>query len=49
MALLKALLKALNDWQDRRVAYWQLTNMSDKQLRDIGISRGEIKAVCGMA
>ena len=28
--------------QERRVAHWQLTSMTDQQLRDIGITRGEI-------
>mgnify|MGYP003110827760 CR=1 FL=1 len=28
--------------QERRVAHWQLTSMTDEQLRDIGITRGEI-------
>jgi uncharacterized protein YjiS (DUF1127 family) len=36
----------LKNWyvetQEKRVAYWQLNNMSDKTLKDIGVSRGEI-------
>jgi uncharacterized protein YjiS (DUF1127 family) len=28
--------------QQRRADYWLLTNMTDKELKDIGISRGEI-------
>ena len=28
--------------QERRVAHWQLTSMTDQQLRDIGITRGDI-------
>lgn len=28
--------------QQRRADYWLLRNMSDKELKDIGISRGEI-------
>jgi uncharacterized protein YjiS (DUF1127 family) len=28
--------------QQRRADYWLLKNMSDKELKDIGISRGEI-------
>ncbi len=28
--------------QQRRADYWILQNMSDKQLKDMGISRGEI-------
>jgi len=29
--------------QQKRADYWLLNNMSDKQLKDIGITRGEIK------
>jgi len=29
--------------QERRVAYWQLQHMSDQALKDIGVTRGEIK------
>ncbi len=28
--------------QQRKIAYWQLEHMSDKQLKDIGVSRSEI-------
>ena len=28
--------------QERKVAQWQLENMTDMQLSDIGITRGEI-------
>ena len=28
--------------QERKVALWQLQNMSDMELQDIGVSRGEI-------
>tara|TARA_B100000475_G_C14750600_1_gene210394 strand:+ start:378 stop:530 length:153 start_codon:yes stop_codon:yes gene_type:complete len=41
--MLKRFIKALQENQQRRVAYWQLNNMSDKALKDIGITRGEIK------
>ena len=43
--LLDVLKKANNkiiEHQERRVAHWQLTSMTNKQLRDIGITRGEI-------
>ena len=42
--MLKRLLKKLQDSQQRRADYWLLHNMTDKALRDIGISRGEIKS-----
>jgi uncharacterized protein YjiS (DUF1127 family) len=31
--------------QQRRVAYWQLQNLSDKDLKDMGIHRSEIYRV----
>lgn len=37
-----ATIKKIQELQQRRVDYWQLKNLSDKELRDIGISRGEI-------
>jgi len=42
--MFKQFIKALQDHQMRRVQYWQLVNMSDSALRDIGITRGEIKS-----
>ena len=29
--------------QERRANYWKLQNMTDKQLRDIGLDRYQIK------
>ena len=54
LTLLKALLKALSKFfsdlgaslvkaQQLRADYWIVNNMSDKDLKDIGITRGEIK------
>ena len=34
--------EAVTAAQQRRADYWMLKNMSDKQLKDIGVSRGEI-------
>ena len=42
--MLKRFFKKLQDSQQRRADYWLLHNMTDKDLRDIGISRGEIKS-----
>jgi len=39
------ILTAMQEAQMRRVAHWQLHNMSDRELRDIGISRGQIREV----
>ena len=41
--MFKQFIKRLQHNQMRRVEYWQLHNMSDAMLKDIGITRGEIK------
>jgi len=41
--MFKNIIKAIQNAQERRVAYWQLQHMSDKALRDIGVTRGEIR------
>jgi|TARA_R110002074_G_scaffold276638_1_gene448057 uncharacterized protein YjiS (DUF1127 family) len=41
--MFKKLIKAIQDSQMRRVQYWQLVNMSNSALKDIGVTRGEIK------
>ena len=40
--MFKNLLTRIQENQQRRADYWVLKNMSDKELRDMGISRGEI-------
>ena len=40
--MLKRANNKIIEQQERRVAHWQLTSMTDEQLRDIGITRGEI-------
>ena len=40
-----AIVKKIQHYQLKRVAYWQLNNMSDNMLRDIGITRGDIRRV----
>jgi uncharacterized protein YjiS (DUF1127 family) len=41
--MFKRFIKALQESQQRRVSYWQLSNMTDSALKDIGVTRGEIK------
>ena len=41
--MFKKLIKAIQDSQMRRAQYWQLINMSNSALKDIGVTRGEIK------
>jgi len=41
--MFKRFIKVLQESQQRRVQYWQLHNMSDASLKDIGVTRGEIK------
>jgi uncharacterized protein YjiS (DUF1127 family) len=38
-------LASLQKAQQARADFWILQNMSDKELRDIGIARGEIRNV----
>ena len=38
-------LVSLQKAQQARADYWILTNMSDKELHDIGIARGDIRNV----
>ena len=55
--IVKAILKSISKFfsklgasiarsQQLRADYWILKNMSDKDLRDIGITRGEIRDRC---
>jgi uncharacterized protein YjiS (DUF1127 family) len=37
-----AIVKRIQQSQQRRADYWLLQNMSDKSLKDIGVTRGEI-------
>ena len=41
--MFKKFIKAIQNSQQRRVQYWQLKNMSDAALKDIGVTRGEIE------
>jgi len=40
-----ALIKRMQRYQMRRVAYWQLYNMTEKELKDIGVSRSDINRI----
>ena len=44
---IKTKIKKIYNWfiinEKRRVAYWQLQNMTDNQLKDIGITRIDIE------
>jgi uncharacterized protein YjiS (DUF1127 family) len=41
--MFRKVLKAIQQNQQRRADYWILMNLSDKELHDMGISRGEIR------
>lgn len=43
---LKKKVEAFMEYQQRRADYMVLHRMSDAELRDIGIARGDIKYVC---
>ena len=40
--MFKKIIKFIQDSQQKKVALWQLQNMSDMELQDIGVSRNEI-------
>ena len=42
--MFKRFVKAIQKSQERKVALWQLQNMTDRELRDIGVSRAEIQS-----
>jgi len=37
-----AMVRRIAEIQTKRVAYWQIINMSDRELRDVGLTRMEI-------
>lgn len=42
---IKKVWTAIEKVQEKRAAYWMLQNLSDRELKDIGISRGQIRSV----
>jgi uncharacterized protein YjiS (DUF1127 family) len=45
MTTLKTISEKLNAWRRYRDAVWELSQLSDRELSDIGIRRGEIEFV----
>lgn len=43
--MFKRIMKAIMESQQRRADYWILMNMTDRELHDIGIARGQIREV----
>jgi len=43
--LLRKIWKAIEENQQRRADYWILQNLSERELRDLGIGRSEIKRI----
>ena len=41
--MIRKLIAKYNTYMSNRTAYYQLMNMTERQLRDLGISRGEIR------
>ncbi len=41
--MFKRIVKAIARTQERRAAYFVLQNMTEKQLKDIGVTRGELR------
>jgi len=42
---LNALWAAIQENQQRRADYWILQNLSERELRDLGIGRSEIRGI----
>jgi len=40
------IIKSIQEAQMRRVSYWQLQNLDDKALKDIGLTRNDIRRIC---
>lgn len=40
--MLKKFFNRIIENQTKRAAYWQLRNLSDSQLKDMGLARGDI-------
>lgn len=45
IGFIRKAMSAVEQYQKRRVAYWQLNNLTDQELHDIGISRDMIREV----
>lgn len=43
LKFLKKVIAAIIKAQEKRAAYWQLQNLSERELRDIGIGRSQIR------
>ena len=41
--MFKKIFKKIQENQQRRADYWILMNLSDRELHDMGVSRGEIR------
>ena len=42
-AMFRKIWKAIEESNKRRVDYYLLSNMTDRQLKDLGLTRGEIR------
>jgi uncharacterized protein YjiS (DUF1127 family) len=45
--MIRKLLTKYHNYMDNRTAYYQLMSMSERQLKDLGICRGEIGILTG--
>lgn len=43
LKFLKKVLAAIIKAQEKRAAYWQLNHLTDRELRDMGIGRSQIR------
>ena len=45
LTFMKKICAAIQKTQEKRAAYWQLQHLSDRELKDLGLSRGQIREV----
>ena len=43
--MFKKIISKLQEYQMRRVAYWQLHNLTARELKDVGLSRCDIDRI----
>ena len=41
--MIRRLINIYRTYTENRTAYWQLMNMTERELNDLGICRGDIK------
>ena len=45
MSFFERIIDVIQKNQERRIARWQVENMSERQLNDLGLSRKQLRAI----